>query len=219
MLLEHWRERWLKNEIGFHQERVNPYLMRYWPRLKLASGAPVFVPLCGKSLDMVWLHDQGHPVLGIEVSPVAVKGFFEENDLQTTPVEVPPFSGWEADGLRLLCGDFFELRPRHLEGTAAVYDRASMIALPEQLRGRYAEHLMELTWPLARVLLVTLSYPEGEMTGPPFSVTEEEVNQRYGQKYRVELLESVDVLEDNARFKEKGLTSLAESVYLLSPRT
>jgi len=219
MLLEHWRERWLRNEIGFHQDRVNPYLTRHWSRLALAAGAPVFVPLCGKSLDMLWLHRQGHPVLGIEVSPVAVKDFFAENGLHTAPVEVPPFSGWESDGLRLLCGDYFDLRPRHVEGIAAVYDRASMIALPEHLRGRYAEHLMELTWPLAKVLLVTLSYPGGEMTGPPFSVTEDEINQYYGKKYGVEQLEDIDALEDNARFKEKGLTALRESVYLLSPRT
>lgn len=218
MLLEHWRERWLRNEIGFHQDRVNPYLTRHWQRLDVAPPAPVFVPLCGKSLDMLWLHRQGHAVLGIEVSPVAIKAFFEENALQTVSVEAPPFSGWEADGLRLLCGDYFELRPRHVEGISAVYDRASMIALPEHLRGRYADHLMKLTWPLAKVLLVTLSYPEGEMTGPPFSVTEEEVNQRYGRKYKVELLENAEALEDNARFKERGLTSLQESVYLLSPR-
>ena len=53
-----WQRRWARNEIGFHLNEVNPYLRRHWPSLKLAQGARVLVPLCGKSLDMAWLADQ-----------------------------------------------------------------------------------------------------------------------------------------------------------------
>jgi thiopurine S-methyltransferase len=218
MLLEHWHDRWRRNEIGFHQDIVNPYLIRHWPELGLDAGAPVFVPLCGKSRDMLWLHDRGHPVVGVEISPIAVKDFFAENNLTARPLELPPFAGWAGDGVKILCGDFFDLTPDHLAGTRGMYDRASLIALPEESRRRYAEHLSGLIRPRVPVLLVTLDYPVDEMAGPPFAVREEEVHDLYERCYTVRLLESRQVLDDNPRFREKGLTRLQETVYHLVPR-
>jgi len=218
MLLEHWHDRWRRNEIGFHQDTVNPYLIRYWSRLGLGPGDPVFVPLCGKSRDMRWLHDQGHPVLGVEVSPIAVQGFFAEHGLQPQPFHAAPFEGWASDGMKILCGDFFALIPKHVAGTRGVYDRASLIALSAEDRRRYADHLIKLIHPPAQVLLVTLDYPPGEMTGPPFAVTEKEVRGLYGQHFSIQLLESCKVLDENPRFRDKGLTRLEEAVYLMTPR-
>lgn len=74
-----WHERWARNEIGFHLGEVNPYLLRHWPSLALPNGARVLVPLCGKSLDMAWLVEQGFTVVGVELSEKAVRAFLTSN--------------------------------------------------------------------------------------------------------------------------------------------
>jgi thiopurine S-methyltransferase len=79
---EFWHKKWASNQIGFHLPQVNPYLQRFWPDLNLSSHARVLVPLCGKSLDLLWLAGRGHRVLGIELSEKAVEGFFSEQQLQ-----------------------------------------------------------------------------------------------------------------------------------------
>lgn len=213
-----WIERWKNNQIGFHQHKISPGLQDHWPRLKLPQTVPVFVPLCGKSLDMLWLRARGHRVIGVEISPIAVAGFFRENDLHPTLRHQGPFERYEADGLTLLCGDFFQLAPEHLSDIGVVYDRASLVALPPDMRSDYARHLDTLLPAHVESLLVTLEYPQGEMNGPPFSVSGDEVLRLYGDRYRITRLNSADVLDENPRFQQRGLTAFKETVYRLQPR-
>jgi len=109
MQAQFWHDRWEQNQIGFHQQDFNPHLQAFWDRLELPAGGTVFVPLCGKSRDLLWLRAQGFPVLGIELSPVAVRDFFAENRLEPQVTPQGKFERWEADGLVILQGDFFEL--------------------------------------------------------------------------------------------------------------
>lgn len=210
-----WLERWEQNQIGFHQNEINSHLQEYWPRLQLPAGSPVFVPLCGKSRDLLWLRAQGHPVLGVEVSPIAVRDFFNENRLTAQVSAQGKFDRWEADGLVVLRGDFFDLPPALLTAVTAVYDRASLIALPPDMRARYVHKLREILPPAFRMLLVTMEYDPGEMSGPPFAVSEAEVRSLYEPALTVERLRTHDVLSDSPRFRERGLTRLDEQVFLL----
>lgn len=212
-----WLQRWREQKIGFHQAEINAYLQQYWQQLGPDSSGRVFVPLCGKSRDMLWLKQQGHDVLGNEISPLAVEDFFSEADLLSEPVvrEAENFVHWAADGIDILCGDFFHLTPKHLEGCGLVYDRASLVALPQSMRQKYVEHLTSILPAGAGILLVTMEYPQQQMDGPPFSVSHEEVLALYQADYRLKLLKQFDMLADNPRFKERGLTSLVENVYLL----
>lgn len=212
-----WLERWQQGEIGFHQEEINSHLQQFWSRLGLAPESAVFVPLCGKSHDMLWLRAQGHRVLGVELSPLAVAAFFEENRLVPEVSQQGAFERWEADGLAILCGDFFDLGATDLEAVAGVYDRASLVALPPPLRGRYAEHLHAILPAAVPVLLVTMDYPQAEMDGPPFSVGEQEVGTLYSGAYQIEPLLSLDILAENPRFRERGLSRMEERVYRLDP--
>jgi thiopurine S-methyltransferase len=211
-----WHERWRQNQIGFHQPAVNDHLQRFYPELELATGAGVFVPLAGKSLDMVWLRSQRHWVVGVELSPIAVQAFFAENGLSVRPGRDGAFEIYEAEGVRLLCGDFFDLTTAQLAGVSAVYDRAALIALPAEMRPRYVAHLARVS-PAASMLLVTLEYPDGDMQGPPFSVGEAEVRALYAPHFEVRLLAAVDRLAAEPRFLEKGVRRLEEKVYLLRP--
>lgn len=183
---EFWHQRWEADQIGFHQQAINRYLSSHWAELGLADGAPVFVPLCGKSLDMLWLREQGHAVLGIELSEKAVVDFFAENQLDFERVPQAPFIEYAGDRLSLLVGDFFALKAEDLHGIDAVYDRAALIALPEPMRYQYAAKMGELLPAGAHILLVTLQYPEGARQGPPFSVADDEVQALYGDGFAIQ---------------------------------
>ncbi len=177
----------------------------------------MFVPLCGKSLDMLWLAGQGHPVLGVDISPIALHSFFQENDLTAHVRQTGSFEVWETQDITLLCGDFFALDRAALAAIGGVYDRASLIALPPALRRQYADHLMAILPPTAPVLLVTLEYPQEQMQGPPFCVEAAEVQALYSSAYTVELLFNCDALAENPRFQGQ-LTRLEEKIYRLIPR-
>lgn len=213
MEADFWHERWRNNQIGFHQERVNDYLQRFYSEWGARAGEPVLVPLCGKSLDMVWLRERGHPVIGVELSAIAVEAFFGEHGLTPARGDIDAGCVYEAEGVRVLCADFFALTPKDIGAVAAVYDRAALIALPPPMRARYVLHMGALLAPAARGLLVTLEYADGQMQGPPFSVTEAEVHALYAPGFQLHRLADHDVLTDNARLRERGVTALHEKVY------
>ncbi len=218
--MEHdfWHRRWTKNEIGFHQQHINLHLQELWHLFDIEPGAPVFVPLCGKSRDMLWLAEQGHSVLGIELSELAVKDFFSEADLSPDITESPPFQRYTCGNTAILVGDFFSLEPAQIEGFSTVYDRASLIAFPPEMRRRYAKHLNDLLRADAQIMLITLEYSQEEMKGPPFCVKESEVFDLFGETMRVEKLRELDVLSENPRFIQRGLTALHEKVFKLRKR-
>jgi len=199
-----WLERWQKNEIGFHRSSTHPMLVRHWPMLPVLMSTPVLVPLCGKSRDMNWLHDRGHPVTGIELSRDALAQFVAENGLELEASD----SGFTGHGWQLLAGDFFEQQLP--EAMPAFYDRAALIALPPDMRPAYVRHLRSLLAPGAAGLLITLEYDPSEMNGPPFSVTADEVRSLFEGAKTVVEIERVDGLILEPSFRQRGLTSLWE---------
>ncbi|MDH3972874.1 MAG: thiopurine S-methyltransferase [Deltaproteobacteria bacterium] len=214
---EFWISKWKKGETGFHQDEINPYLKKFWPEIGLEKGRTVFVPLCGKSRDMSWLAGEGYPVLGVELSSLACEAFFSEKGLQPDCRKPGLFSRYHCGDISLLCGDLFDLTTDDLKDVRAVYDRASLIALPPDMRERYAAHLKKNLPQNVPMLLLTLSYGEGEMNGPPFSVTVDEVKKLYSDTFHVRNVLSRDIIEEEPLFKSRGLASLIEKVYLLVP--
>jgi len=213
-----WHERWQQGQIGFHQPDFHPALPRYWPGLDRRPGSRVFVPLCGRSLDMVWFAQRFHPVLGVELSPVAAAGFFEHESLAPLRYAHGKFDLYAASHYEILRGDFFDLTPEDVGVIHGWYDRAALIALPPAMRRHYAGHLAGLLPPGSRGLLITLEYPQEKMDGPPFSVSVDEVHDLFERDFTVELLERQDVLAANARFAERGFGHLYEGVFRLERR-
>ena len=215
---EFWLERWKREEIGFHQSEINPYLCRYWHELHPAKNNTVFVPLCGKSRDLLWLRQQGHRVLGVELSAIAVQAFFNENGYTPHRTTAGKFDCCEADGIHILCGDFFDLSQDDLAQVSAVYDRASLVALPPKMREQYARHLVSILPPATQILLITFDYPQQEMQGPPFAVSVDEVKALYRDHAEIRLLAQLDVRAQNPRFQQRGLSRLHENIFLLTLR-
>lgn len=210
-----WNERWQANQIGFHQNEINPYLVRFWPQLGIERGQRVFVPMCGKSLDMLWLKQQGNPVTGVEISRIAVEAFYTENGIMPVVGRSGAFIRCVFEDLELLCGDFFALTKADVGEISVIYDRAALIALPAAMRRDYVTRLASLMPAGVRGLLITLDYNQEEMEGPPFSVPEREVTQLFEGVFPVRHLCTTEVLKETPRFMEKGLTRLSEQVYRL----
>ncbi len=213
-----WLERWARGETGFHLPTVNPYLPRYWPALALRPGARVLVPLAGKSVDLLWLRDQGHEVVAVELSPLAADALFAT--LGATP-RVTREAGFElrrVPGLSFIIGDFFATTPALVGRIDAVYDRAALIALPPPAREAYARHLCALQAPGAGTLLVGFEYPQPQMQGPPFAVHEAEVRALFGATHGIRTLACEDILAQEPRFQARGVTALAERIYALRRR-
>ena len=210
-----WQARCAQGQIGFHLQEVNPYLQQHWPSLSIAPGSQVLVPLCGKSLDMAWLAGQGLRVLGVELADRAVEDFFAEQGLQPEVEQQGVLRLYRAAGVEIYCGDFFNVQAEHVAGCTALYDRAALIALPETMRARYVEHLAAILPGNCRGLLVSLEYAQEEMSGPPFSVSQAEIDARLSPYWQIELLARHDVLNENWRFLQRGLSSLHESIYRL----
>lgn len=217
MQADFWIERWEQNQIGFHQPDINSHLQAFWGRISVPAGSQIFVPLCGKSRDMLWLRSQGFGVIGVELSAIAVRDFFAENALEPTVTTQGAFARWECDGLVILQGDFFALTAAEVADCAGVFDRASLIALPPAMRSRYAQHFLEILPAHAQSLLITLEYDQSEMKGPPFAVHEAEVRGFYEKSCTLERLLVLDALADEPGFRQRGLTRLTEKVYLLTP--
>ncbi|AGK59491.1 thiopurine S-methyltransferase [Hyphomicrobium denitrificans 1NES1] len=213
-----WTERWKRREIGFHQPHIHEQLKRFWPTLGLPVASAVFVPLSGKSCDMIWLATQGHRVIGVELSEVAVQEFFKDGGQTPEVRSEGPFDVFSAGPFNLYRGDFFETPAEILKDIVAVYDRAALVALPPQLRARYAEKLTHIIPQKALIFLVALDYPENEISGPPFSVTRSEVERLYGDTFDIQVLEARDGLEASGNLRRRGVTRLQETAYLLRRR-
>lgn len=216
---EYWLKRWREGRTGWHHDAVMPLLQNHWPELEVPHGARVLVPFCGKSLDMLWLAEQGLRVLGVDVSPLAVEQFFAEHNLQPEKRSTPDGMRYRAGDIGIVEGDLFTVGAATLAGCEAIYDRAAIIAQSPAERERYAETVYGALPEGCRGLMITLDYPQAEMNGPPFSVDEGEVDRLFGNDWDITLAERRDILADQPGFLEAGLTSLHTAVYRLHRHT
>ncbi len=213
-----WLSRWKAGEIGFHQKDFEPDLIEYFPKV---SPSKVLVPLCGKSYDMVWLAQQGHQVIGVELSAIACEAFFNEIIRQPYQKKISgEFTVYRGANYTLYCGDFFKIRPTDLAGVSLVYDRAALIALSPDLRRKYVSHLTALmesggVCGSLQMLLIAIEYPQDLAQGPPFSVSDAEVNELYRDAFQVNCVLSEEIPEiskGNPKFQNVRVFS---RVYLL----
>lgn len=204
-----WHERWETNNIGFHESATNPLLIKYFTELALAKGRRVFLPLCGKTLDIPWLLSQGYRVAGAELSEIAVRQLFAELGLEPKISQAGEVDRYSAKNIDIFVGDIFNLSRDRLGAVDAIYDRAALVALPAEMRRRYSAHLMQIT-DKAPQLLICFEYDQSAMQGPPFSVSNEEVQRYYRDHYDLTLLASVDMPGGL-----KGKCAAEENVWLL----
>lgn len=200
-----WHQRWERNDIAFHEKDGNPLLVKHFGALSLPKGARVFLPLCGKTRDIHWLLHNGYRVVGAELSKIAVEQLFTDLGLRPTLSTAGPSRLYSAANIDIFVGDLFDVSRERLGPVDAIYDRAALVALPDTMRGRYAAHLAAITGK-APQLLICFEYDQSVMEGPPFSISDREVKELYGESYALTFLEGVDVpggLKGKCAAKEK----------------
>ena len=207
-----WLQKWQDNEIAFHESKANPLLVNHFKQLALRQGSRVFVPLCGKTLDIGWLLSMGHNVSGIELSAIAIEQLFAELGTKPQISAVGKLTRYSEEGIDIFVGDIFDLSAELLGRVDAIYDRAALVALPEEMRKRYTAHLMAITH-IAPQLLISFEYDQDLMAGPPFSVSGAEINRHYADNYHLTLAESIDVVGGL-----KGKCAAMENIWLLRSR-
>ncbi|MEQ7870685.1 thiopurine S-methyltransferase [Chromohalobacter salexigens] len=205
MATDEWLSRWEEGRIGFHRSAPHASLQRHWPALGAPPRGKVLVPLCGKSLDMRWLAEQGHPVLGLELSSLAIEQFIAEGEGPVSRYTQGDFTCCRQGSIELWCGDFFHFHTAQAAELAAFYDRAALIALPEATRQRYAFHLAQLLLPGTRGLLISLVDTQSPEGGPPYSVDHDEVERLFAPNFELTLLET---LPPEAGGKQESVWSL-----------
>lgn len=178
-----WQARWSENKIAFHEGRVNTFLEQYGDRLH----GRVLVPLCGKTEDLAWLAGRGHDVVGVELVEDAVQQFFAEHGVAPEVATQGGLRAYRAGAITLLAGDLFAVTADDVGAITSIYDRAALVALPRDMRDRYAAHLRAIAGGATRELLVSVEYEPGAHDGPPFSVERTEVLERFADA-RVEYL-------------------------------
>jgi thiopurine S-methyltransferase len=183
---EFWIKKWNRQEIGFHQPQWNPILKQYWDQImQVQSPESVFVPLCGKSLDLLFFRQKGLKVWGVELSSQAIEEFIQENEeVELENKTAGQFRIYHNEWLSLLCGDLFNLKSTYLP-TKMIYDRASLIALPHQLRLKYAQLLNSLFTIGTEYFLICLEHTEGEKLNPPFSLSALEIQELFSTHWQI----------------------------------
>ncbi len=208
-MIEDWLGRWVEGRTGWHEPAGNDGLKTHWP--VLPQGSRVLVPLCGKAPDLLWLAKQGHVVVGVELSDIAVAAFFADHKLEFERESSSSLDRYTAKDypITLYCGDYFNFQSQTFD---ALYDRGALVALPNDLRPRYVEHTRRLLKPGATRMVITLEYDQLIVNGPPFSVLAEELAGYWDDLVRVS--ETNDIDNCPPKFRKAGLADILEVVWL-----
>jgi len=210
-----WLHFWENNETNWHSDTITQELVEYFELFELELGDKVFVPLCGKSLDMLYIMNQSFSVVGVEISEIGVRQFFRENNLTYKITRVDDFDLYSSENLEIYCGDFFSLTSKHLNNVKSVFDRKSLIALEPEVRQKYVKHLNDIISLGARILLVTLQYPQYQMSGPPFSVDKSEVESLFSMAFESRELRSFNDIENESKLTRAGVNYINNAAYYL----
>lgn len=216
-----WQQRWQDGRIGFHKSNVNPQLTEYFSELAVPISGQVLVPLCGKSVDMVWLAHAGYDVVGVELVETAVQAFFAEQKVIPTITEftsatdnaiLKRYQGQLAgQTITLWAADIFAISAIDIGEINAVYDRAALIALPATMRTDYSAQIVKLS-NHAPQLLITLNYDQSKKDGPPFSISQQQLQQYYDTDYKI-----IELENQSSTLNTASELAVTEQVWLLNP--
>jgi thiopurine S-methyltransferase len=213
---EFWHDRWENDRIGFHQQTTNPYLIENINVLKNSPNRCIFVPLCGKTKDILWLSEIGFHVIGVEINKKAIISFFTENNLDYSTKEDANITCFSSVNITIYKGDIFDLKPKHMNNADCFYDRAALIALPKNMRNNYTQQIKALTGNSPIGLLVSIEYLPTQSEFPPFCIKEDEITRLFSNSFKIKKLMEKDILDSSPKAIERGLTEIKEVAYSLT---
>ncbi len=202
---EQWTQAWDKGTIGWHRDKVDAILQKYLKQLcGDKESISILVTLCGKTLDLPWLADEGHSVVGCELAELAGKQLFEENDIPfsvTTIDDFKVFSATDSKKLKFYAGDFFKVNAALIGTFDVIWDHNAFGAVSPNDRSRYIELLSSLLVPGGKILLSNWEYDQSKRNFAPYSLNSEQIKEYFGTLFEVELLERMD--HNDSHFTKK----------------
>lgn len=181
-------------------------------------GRTVLVPLCGKTLDMLWLAQRGHDVVGVELVEEAVEEFFSDNKLSYSVSDMAGMRCYRAEqqAISIFAGDFLAFADAW-DGAAfdSLFDRGALVALPPEIRPAYIVACKKLLVAQPGGLLISFEYDQLQMQGPPFSVDAAELAHYWGE--HLQLQTRVGMLDELPKARASGLSRLDEFWWSLCP--
>ncbi|KAK6179820.1 hypothetical protein SNE40_012091 [Patella caerulea] len=221
--LDDWNKRWTDNRIGFHDGVVNPNLEKHFEKmLNGRETITVFLPMCGKTVDIKWLYDKGHTVIGVEFASKPIKDFFDEQGLAYIKEDVKEFNGTlykSTDGrIKLYNCDFFEFKKNEDVEIDGIFDRAAFVAINRDVRNKYADKIKSLMSAGTQYMLVTMDYDETIHPGPPHFVAEEVIEELYGKECNIKQIDYKDIFQTKPSYASWGLTTMNERVHLINQK-
>ncbi|WP_448214045.1 thiopurine S-methyltransferase [Colwellia sp. MEBiC06753] len=211
---EFWHKCWETGALGFHQDDLHPFLIEQLAKLSIKQTDTVLVPLCGKSMDMLWWA-QRCQVIGAELSEIACHDFFNENKLDYQCQNKADFQEFRCGNLSIYQGDFFSLEPALLPSVHYIYDRAALIALPEKMQAQYAAHLAKFINQDTELYLISVEYPLGELAGPPFAIDKTKVQQLFSG-FKIECLAKRAIPDKQFARRSLKVSALTETLYRIT---
>jgi thiopurine S-methyltransferase len=212
---QRWQQMWKDNQIAFHQSDITPLLLQHFLTLKLNTPSRILVPLCGKSIDMAWLTTLGHHVVGIELSPIAIKAYFSERGVKPKKDRIGKFIRWRHGDCELWCGDVFDLTTINLMRDHLVYDNAALTCFPQAIRQSYVDHFHRCLPPRCQILLATTEsldhHSEVEET-----TIDSEIADLYQANYHVALLASKTRIQPDPSFPLHKPEAFCDKLYHIS---
>ncbi len=211
---EYWINKWHSNDIAFHEQNITPDLISHIKQLKLKEDDCIFVPLCGKTKDMLWLVHQGFYVIGVEISDIACHDFFSESQITPRIVHTDKYKKYESERITLFCADFFDLKQSDFPPVKAIYDCKALIALPPCHREKYLTQILNCFGSDINILLLTR---EGDKTvkPPPYPISDKEIKLLYSEYFNIQQIEYNEIKNIPERLINKGYTQMFERTYLM----
>ncbi|XP_069814051.1 thiopurine S-methyltransferase-like isoform X1 [Dendropsophus ebraccatus] len=218
--VEDWKKKWETKDIWFHKKNIHPLLAEFINEMQDGrTKLTIFFPLCGKAVDMKWLADMGHNIVGVDACEIGLKEFFAEHDIPYTEEAVAGIPGAKvfksaSDNISLYCCSIYDISESVIGKFDGMWDRGAMVAVNPRDRERYATIMLSLMAKDCHYLLVTVEYDPKLHGGPPFYVPESDLENLLGPSCTFKLLKKIDALADKQ--KEWGLDFCFENIYLVT---
>jgi thiopurine S-methyltransferase len=205
-----WKKSWNNGKTGFHLSEANPSLVEY--AHLFAENSSILFPLCGKSLDMHFLMEAHHTIIGVELVSQAITEFFTEWKVQPKREK----NKYSHDGITIIESNIFNVQQQNLPVIDAVFDRAALIALPPHIRPQYANHLLSLLKDKGKILLISYDMPRDQEIGPPFPARKNDIPNLFCNASSVTLLKEIyKTAKDEPRLVQRGMDWSKEHVWLI----
>lgn len=203
-----WKECWNTPNVEFHNPQLNELFVKYHQRMLTRPGMRIFVPLCGKAVEMKWLVDHGHKVVGLEAAPVPCKAFFEENGIPYNVKEMKGIHGEKYESLDhnivIYSCDFFLFTADICGEFDGIWDSGGLNSMDVEDREAYIRRIRTLMGKGCVNLTEFVNFDKS-MVDITWSMTKEELQKVFGEGF---IVEDLNEMAAPQRLKRQGCDTL-----------